>query len=53
MAKYEVTLGYYKTVIVEADCEDEAIDKGHQGNWLSEGGLTASDNDEAICIIEE
>lgn len=49
MKMYEVTMGYYKTVVVKAEDEQQAKEFAHQGNWCGEGSLVATDDD----IVEE
>lgn len=51
--KYEVALGYVKTMVVEANSESEAITKAHSGDWVSEGDFDATGEDEIIDVIEE
>ena len=55
MKKYGVTMTYYKYVEVEAENEEEAKEKAHSGETVSENGLEADDEsmDEVVELDDE
>ena len=55
MKKYAVTMTYYKYVEVEAENEEEARQKAHSGETVSEQGLEADDEsmDEVVELDDE
>ena len=55
MKKYGVTMTYFKYVEVEAENEEEAKEKAHSGETVSENGLEADDEsmDEVVELDDE
>ena len=55
MKKYGVTMTYYKYVEVEAENEEEARQKAHSGETISEQGIEADDEsmDEVVELDDE
>ena len=55
MKKYGVTMIYYKYVEVEAENEEEAKEKAHSGEIVSEQGLEPDDEsmDEVVELSDD
>ena len=53
MKKYGVTMTYYKYVEVEAENEEEAKQKAHSGETISEQGLEADKSSDEVVELSD
>ena len=53
MKKYEVVLRYFKSGIVFANSEEEALKRAHEGSWFEEDRITAEPGGDEVYEVEE